>query len=144
MCLCTSHLHFMILVVHFSTLTFPYYLQMHHVHVQCCTFHFRLLRSVLLLWTKIFTTPCCHLLNVHRDNLDGRLLSFLLMRALRRVVTWLLTVKTMDTRLTSVRRSCCLWGRSGSARAGRSMIVVGGTPSFLAYVLWPVVPLVIS
>ena len=29
-----------------------------HVHVQCCTFRFCPLRSVFLLWTKIFTTTC--------------------------------------------------------------------------------------
>ena len=57
MCVCTSYLHIIKFVVHFSTLPFPYYLQMYHVHVQCCTFHFRSLRSVFLLWTKIFTTP---------------------------------------------------------------------------------------
>ena len=39
-----------------STLHFTYYLQMCHVHVQRCTFHFCSLYSVFLLWTKIFTT----------------------------------------------------------------------------------------
>ena len=58
MCLCTSYLYIMNFVVHFSTLPFPsyYYLQIYHVHVQCCTFRFRSLRSVSPLWTKSFTT----------------------------------------------------------------------------------------
>ena len=57
MCVCTLHLHTMNFVVHFSPLPFPYYLQICHVHAQRCTFHFHSLRSVFLLWTKIFKTP---------------------------------------------------------------------------------------
>ena len=60
MCVCTSHLYIMRFLVHFSTLHVPYYLQIYQVHVQCCTFHFCPLRSVLLLWRKIFTTPDFH------------------------------------------------------------------------------------
>ena len=44
-----------------STLQFTFNLinnlQIHHVRVQHCTLLFRSLRSVFLLWTKIFTTP---------------------------------------------------------------------------------------
>ena len=58
MCVCTSHLYIMKFVVHFSTLHIPYYLQIYQVHVQRCTSHFCSLRSVFLLWTKIFTTTC--------------------------------------------------------------------------------------
>ena len=33
-----------------------YYLQIHHVHMQCCTSRFHSLRSVFSPWPKIFTT----------------------------------------------------------------------------------------
>ena len=93
--------------------------------------------------------------NVHRHDVDNRLLAFLLMRALRRVMTWLLTVKTMNTQLTSVR-SCrgyryqflflLLLGTwwFGPCGTWPSAVVVGWPSSLLAYVLRPVVPLVIS
>ena len=58
MCMCTSYLHFMNFMVHFSTLHFSsyYYLQIHHAHVQCCTFRFHSLCSVFSPWPKIPTT----------------------------------------------------------------------------------------
>ena len=40
--------------------------------------------------------PCCYLLDVCRDNVDGRLFAFVLVRALRCVMSWLLTIKTMN------------------------------------------------
>ena len=77
------------------------------------------------------------------------------MRALRHVVAWLLTIKTMDARLTFVR-AC--WGyrhkmllllflgpwRVNPCGAWPFAIVVGWSPSFLAYVLQHVLFLVIS
>ena len=77
------------------------------------------------------------------------------MSALRRIVPWLLTIKTMDARLTFVR-AC--WGyrhkmllllflgpwRVNPCGAWPFAIVVGWSPSFLAYVLQHVLFLVIS
>ena len=61
MCMCTSHLHFMNFLVHFSTLHFTFgpilILQIHYVHVQCCTSRFYSFCSVLSSWPKILTTP---------------------------------------------------------------------------------------
>ena len=94
-------------------------------------------------------------MNVRHDNVDGWLLSFLLMWALRRVMTWLLTVKTMNTQLTSVRPCQGYWHQLlfllllgtwwfGPCGTWPSAVVVGWPSSLLAYVLRPVVPLVIS
>ena len=77
------------------------------------------------------------------------------MRALRRVMSWLLTIKTMNTQLTSVRPCQGYWHQLlfllllgtwwfGPCEAWPSTVVVGWTPSFLVYVLWPLDPLVIS
>ena len=72
MCVCTSHLYIMKFVVHFSTLHIPYYLQIYQVYVQRCTSHFCSLRSVFLLWTKIFTTTWESLKKTFAANTTAR------------------------------------------------------------------------
>ena len=81
MCMCTSHLYIMKSVVHLSTLYIPYYLQMCHVNVQRCTFHFRSLYSVFLLWTKIFTTPRLPLSRLDPTSVVGHPLRLLRLHA---------------------------------------------------------------
>ena len=57
---CTSHLHFMNFVVHFSTLHFTFVpiiiLQIRHVCVQCCISRFYSFHSVFSPWPKTLTT----------------------------------------------------------------------------------------